>query len=97
MIIPIYLAHIIPFISYHTIMIKTEAYKKHLEEIKKNNTKEVVSPLLSNKKKKEVATMSVKSVSKKEAKKKAKKKEEFVFVEKWVKYWKEVIKNKDIR
>lgn len=30
-------------------------------------------------------------------KKEAKKKEEFVFVEKWVKYWKEVIKNKDIR
>lgn len=74
-------------------MIRTEAYKKHLEEIEKKNKVEIVSPLLSNKKKKEVATMSVKSVSKKEAKKK----EEFVFVEKWVKYWKEVIKNKDIR
>lgn len=73
-------------------MIRTEAYKKHLEEIKKKNKVEIVSPLLSNKKK-EVATMSIKSVSKKEAKKK----EEFVFVEKWVKYWKEVIKNKDIR
>lgn len=93
MIIPIYIAHIIPFISYYIIMIRTEAYKKHLEEIEKKNKVEIVSPLLSNKKKKEVATMSVKSVSKKEAKKK----EEFVFVEKWVKYWKEVIKNKDIR
>lgn len=70
MIIPIYLALIIPFISYYIIMIRTEAYKKHLEEIEKKNKVEIVSPLLSNKKKKEVATMSVKSVSKKEAKKK---------------------------
>ena len=79
-------------------MIRTEAYQKHLEEIEKKNKVEIVSPLLSNKKKKEIATMSVKeNRSIKADKKEAKKKEEFVFVEKWVKYWKEVIKNKDIR
>lgn len=39
MIIPIYLAHIIPFISYHTIMIRTEQYKKHLEMLKKLDEK----------------------------------------------------------